>query len=981
MVGQMISHYRILEKLGAGGMGMVYKAEDTRLKRTVALKFLPRNLTRDKQARARFVQEAQAASALEHPNICAIYDIDEIQDGRMFICMAYCGGATLRRRIEHGALPIAEVVDIATQIALGLTRAHESGVIHQDIKPENIVTSGRGEVKIVDFGLAKLVAQKTITETGLILGTAAYMSPEQAQSLAVDHRTDIWSLGVILYEMLTSQLPFDGDYDQAVLYSIVNDDPKPLSSVVPNVPIYLGRIVDRALEKSTDARYQNMADLLGDLQLIRHEAETSASKKWGATLASNRLRRGTKLSGKRLKYFVSGTILLIALAVLVLFLQFKHAVDNREPISIAVVDFVNESKEEQLNNLSGMFITALEQSRRLSVMTRSHMFDILKQLGKPDVERIDEKLGKEICERTTVNAMVTATVRKLGEVYSIDLKVRDIEKNEYVFTAREDGKGQETILAMIDKLSKETRKALREKSGEIQMTSPKIADITTRNFEAYQHYFKGQQLLNHLGTCGEAREEFQKAIVLDPTFGLAYYGMAIAHEFGGKAELYAAYSRKALSLINRVPEKERFLVRAHHATSRQLALPGDYKQKRIGFEAGIAVLKDMEKLYPDEKNMLWHLQMWSFLLGLNKQAAEYGEAVLALDPTQARAAWCLTCSYENLGEYRKMRDAAKHWADISVENKGRAWPYRTVATACAQLGEFEPALKMFTQLRGLHPERYYFTVAIADLYAYQGRYGKAEAELNKLVEASQPFEAKAWGYRALAEFYPYLGKYREAIAACEQGITLSSSANHAGWGSYFYSQKSRLLVFGFNDPEAGSILTTKFAADVWQDLPLFAIFRGNYSYADSIATTRETKSHYQSSFIRTILYSQNAECDKAEYYAEDILTSPVGGSWINLELSYYLAQCHNKQGNHNKAIGYLKSLQGIYNNRRFGTRARYYPKSFYLLAKIYEDVGKKNLAVENYRKLLRLWKDGDEDLPDLLDAKVRLAKLQDMTAR
>jgi serine/threonine protein kinase len=241
MTRNKISHYKILEKLGSGGMGDVYKAEDTKLKRMVALKFLPPELTRDQEAKNRFVHEAQAASSLDHSNICTIYEIDETEDGQMFIAMACYEGETLKKKIERGPLPVDEAIDIVLQIAQGLSKAHEKGIMHRDIKPANILITEDGHVKIIDFGLAKLTGQTRLTKTGMTMGTVAYMSPEQARGETVDHRTDIWSLGVVLYEMITAQSPFKGEYEQAVLYSILHEEPVPLTTLRPDVPEALAR--------------------------------------------------------------------------------------------------------------------------------------------------------------------------------------------------------------------------------------------------------------------------------------------------------------------------------------------------------------------------------------------------------------------------------------------------------------------------------------------------------------------------------------------------------------------------------------------------------------------------------------------------------------------------------------------------------------------------------------------------------------------
>jgi dienelactone hydrolase len=266
MIGATISHFRILEKLGEGGMGVVYKAHDTRLDRPVALKFLPPDLTRDPEARERFIHEAKAASALRHPNICTIHDIDETEDHQLFICMDLYEGETLKKKIERGPLPIDEAVGLAMQVARGLAKAHEAGMVHRDIKPANIMVTKDGEAKIVDFGLAKLAGRTRLTKTGTTVGTVAYMSPEQALGQDADQRTDIWSLGVVLYEMLTGQLPFKGDYEQAIIYLIINGEPEPIRKVNPAVPPELGQIVNRTLQKNPGSRYQTAAAMSEDLR-------------------------------------------------------------------------------------------------------------------------------------------------------------------------------------------------------------------------------------------------------------------------------------------------------------------------------------------------------------------------------------------------------------------------------------------------------------------------------------------------------------------------------------------------------------------------------------------------------------------------------------------------------------------------------------------------------------------------------------------
>jgi len=344
MIGQTISHYKVLEKLGGGGMGVVYKAEDTKLKRLVALKFLPPDLTRDEEAKERFVNEAQAASALDHPNICTIYEIDEDDDGRLFIAMAYYEGETLKKKVASNQLSVDSAIDIAIQTAQGLARAHEAGITHRDIKPANLMITKRDEVKIVDFGLAKLVGQTRLTRTGATMGTVAYMSPEQTRGAEVDHRTDIWALGVVLYEMITGQLPFKGEYEAAVMYSIMNEQPEPLVRYQGGVSEGLQRIVGKALEKDRETRYQYVDDLLADLK----RGEKSTAEPVKSFLAKRRILKQTKLK-------LAAFAIVFVMSIIVYFYIFnrqpaKHLIPTHKQIT-----FTGDASEPAISP-DGQFI-------------------------------------------------------------------------------------------------------------------------------------------------------------------------------------------------------------------------------------------------------------------------------------------------------------------------------------------------------------------------------------------------------------------------------------------------------------------------------------------------------------------------------------------------------------------------------------------------------------------------------------------------
>ena len=913
-------------------MGVVYKAEDTKLKRPVALKFLPLDLTRDDESKKRFIHEAQAASAIQHNNICTIHEIDETPDGQIFICMDYYKGETLKKKIERGPQPIDEAIDIALQIAQGLAKAHGKEIVHRDIKPANIMLTTDNVIKIVDFGLAKLAGRTKLTKDDSTLGTAAYMSPEQAQGAEVDHRSDIFSLGVVLYEMLTGQAPFKGDYEQAVVYSILHEDPEPLTGLRTGVPIELERFVNKCLAKEPAERYQHADELLVDLRQVEKELESGETS----------LRTGvsTRISERRTRsYALPGLLLAVLISALsIYFFFFRPEAVITERIPVAVADFINETSEDDLNGLSGMLITALEQSPRLSVLTRSRMFDTLKQLGKKDIARIDETLGREICKQANVGGLVIASIRKFDQLYAIDLKVIDPLQDKYLFAAGEKGEGKTSIPAMIDKLATRTRKGLKEKEDEIQATSRNVVDLTTPNLQAYQHYFKGKELLDRL-RFQQAEGEFKKAIVLDSTFGLAYHGLARAISWRlGYEHLPKEPLKKALTFIDGIPEKEKYLIRAAGARLEK------------GLEEQLAILKEMERSYPNDKEMLFQIGDLSHHSGQYPTAVQYFEKVLRMDPFHRRAWYHFKDSYVN---------------------------------AYAQSENLDAGLNRLFKLRREFPNRPEIAATLADFYINQGNYQNAEAELTPLIEPHQPVESIQLGYAQLYHLYQYRGQYRAALQACDKLIEFYWQVKDSSEIDVWQIRKSLVLAkgrkdlglawqeaektFGFHDRVRSGLAE-------WY-LTILKIYRGDYDASMSLAMPRMLSTAHQS--LRAFVYSHENRCALAAAVVDSVLQKSHRG-YEKIYVLYPLALCQFHAGQFDDAARSVIQLQSI-NDNRYGPRAWYYSKSIYLLGKIYESKGARDLALKNYAKFLEVWKDADHDLPELLDAKARLAKLKGMS--
>ena len=460
MIGKTISHYKILEKLGEGGMGVVYKAQDTKLDRVVALKFLPEHLLCDEEAKRRFVHEAKAASALNHPNITTVHEIDEVE-GECFIAMEYIDGKSIKDLVEEKGLSIQEILRIAIQTAEGLSKAHQKDIVHRDIKSDNIMLTHDGLVKIMDFGLAKLKGVTKLTKTGSTLGTLHYMSPEQAQGEEVDHRSDIFSFGVILYEMITGQLPFKGEHEPAIIYSIMNETPEPLARYKANVPEGLQRIVDKAMAKDRGERYQHADELLADLRRERKSLEYVKVAKIPGEIRAPK---------KTLLPFVVPASIVFVLVLLFLILkpfQIEIGPERRaiaEENSLAIMYFENmvdrEDSDKIADMITALLITDLSESQYMRVVSRQRLYDILELLGKQDLKVIDKTVASKVAQKAGVKWILTGSILQTEPNIVLTSDISEATTGEILATQRITGEAGEDLFTVVDKLTAEVREDL-----------------------------------------------------------------------------------------------------------------------------------------------------------------------------------------------------------------------------------------------------------------------------------------------------------------------------------------------------------------------------------------------------------------------------------------------------------------------------------------------------------------------------------------
>jgi serine/threonine protein kinase/Tfp pilus assembly protein PilF len=703
MIGKIISHYKIIEQLGQGGMGVVYKAEDTKLKRTVALKFLPPQLSSDLEAKERFIHEAQAASALDHPNICTIHEIGETDDGQSYIAMACYDGQSLKELMQPAvgatgsvaqSIDIDQSIKIAIQIAQGLQKAHEKGIVHRDIKPANIMITDDGTAKILDFGLAKLAGQTRLTKTGSTVGTAAYMSPEQAKGDPVDQLTDIWSMGVVMYEMLTGKIPFSGDYEQAMVYSIINEEPLPVSVLNEDVSKELEEIVKKCLAKDSCDRYHTIYELLVDFKSFSKEIDISFDESLPKLLGH----LWRKKLVRTLAVFAS---VLVLVGLLYLFFWPKIS----EPIPIAVISFENLTGDKTYNTWSksipNLLITSLEQSGRFQVVTMERLRDLLKQIGKDSVEFIDSELGFQLCGMDGIPNIVVGTFAKIGDMFATDLKVLDVNTKEILQTAQSKGSGENSILeTQIDELTREVAIEFGEiTEKEFAERHRSIMEVTTNSPEAYKYYILGKENWDTYH-FPEAKEQFTKAVKIDSTFAMAHIYLAKLGAFKGRV----AHLEMVRKYRHKVTQKEQLLLDLWYAV-----LSGDDASKSIHALG----------------------EYYSYNHSNFDSAFYFYNRALNLDPNDGWVLNEMGYYYNDRKEYARALEYFQRYIDVAPNQPNT---YDSMGDVYLAMNDFENAIEMYEKALSIDPNYPYPNEKIASILILMGEYQKARDRLNQYSE-------------------------------------------------------------------------------------------------------------------------------------------------------------------------------------------------------------------------------------------------------
>jgi tetratricopeptide (TPR) repeat protein len=908
---------------------------------------------------------------LNHPNIVTIYEVGEYR-GRPFFAMEHVEGCSIHHFAHERPLPFDRLMGVAIPIAEGLDKAHQAGIAHRDIKPSNIVVDGDGRPKILDFGLASVPGGDKLTKTGSTLGTVAYMSPEQAQGSAVDQRSDLFSFGVVLYELITGRTPFRRDSEAATLQAIIHDKPEPLSRFKAGVPESLQQIIDKLLEKDVETRYQSAAELLADLKRVKKLLASGE-----ASLGKSDIDRGRRRLWRIL--VPTAVIVLIVLVALILKpwqfeiqpTQEATAAENR----LAIMYFDNLADPEDSRKLgeiaANLLITDLSESRFVQVVSSQRLYDILKQLGREGQKDIDRNVASQIAEKAKAKWMLLGSILKMEPQIILTAQLVDVVTGDAIASQRIAGQPGEEIFTLVDQLTVEIKNDLAlPDSAQAEPDRP-VAEATTHSPEAYRYYLEGVNL-GYKYYRPEAIDKFKKAVALDSTFAMAYFRWSSLTRGLERRRLVA----KALKYLNNASRDEQCYIQGWYAFT-----IGDYT-------SAIANIREILDRHPDDKEAWRHLG-YIYDNGLRQvdEAINYYSRVIEIDSLDAWIFNEMAYLYNQIGNFEKSMWAINKYVSLQPDE---ANPYDSRGELYASNGKLDQAIASFRKAVEIKPDFYGSWENLGTMLIFKRDYAQAQQCYEKLLSSANK-NVRADGRGALAYIPIYRGKFNQALEILNQGIAADQMDRTAQWEkliqkSHLYAQQGDLEqsisamqeaihVYGEHYPERSVPFTHIYLQRLAENGDFDRARQIAQEWRREIEEDDPTRMDYYIIGLGCLQFARAKYDTAIAYFSEAVAGLPDPLTARGFRARFLLARAYQEAGQRGEAVVEFEKILNNYSGGRIAW-AISSVKAHYYLGQAYEQSGWQNKAIAQYEEFLEIWRDADPGIPEVADAKTRLARLQ-----